>query len=163
MSDNIVANKSKAYGYNYASLGDIAAQGFTIPKMKTGTEDGKEYVYYYDAEIKEWIRGAEIVVPLMKNMNVAQQYGSALTYARRYTTLMALSLVCDEDKELEAQESGIFDEPIPARPKSLTELVAEFRKVVPEDIQTKILSDLQLKRIEDLGTKNIQKYIDHYG
>ena len=161
MSDNIVANKSKAYGYNYASLGDIAAQGFTIPKMKTGTEDGKEYVYYYDAEIKEWIRGAEIVVPLMKNMNVAQQYGSALTYARRYTTLMALSLVCDEDKKLETQESGIFDEPI--KPKGLVELANEFRKVVPQDIQEKILSDLQIKRAEDLGMKNLQKYVDHYG
>ena len=30
----IVANTSKAYGYNYASLGDIALQGFKIPKMK---------------------------------------------------------------------------------------------------------------------------------
>ena len=59
----IVANTSKAYGYNYASLGDIALQGFKIPKMKTGTENLKEYVYYYDEEIKEWIRGAEIVVP----------------------------------------------------------------------------------------------------
>ena len=97
---DIVANKSKAYGYNYASLGDIASQGFPIPKMKTGSEDGKEYVYYYDAELKEWTRGAEIVIPQMKSMNEAQRYGSALTYARRYTTLMALSLVCDEDKKL---------------------------------------------------------------
>lgn len=89
--ENIVANTSKAYGYNYASLGDIALQGFKIPKMKTGTEDGKEYVFYYDTDLKEWIRGAEIVVPEniitrdgKNKMNSAQLYGSALTYARRF-------------------------------------------------------------------------------
>ena len=40
MTDKIVANTSKAYGYNYASLSDIANQGFSIPKMKTGTDGG---------------------------------------------------------------------------------------------------------------------------
>ena len=42
MADKIVANTSKAYGYNYASLGDIANQGFEIPRMKTGTENEKD-------------------------------------------------------------------------------------------------------------------------
>ena len=64
---NIVATESKAYGYNYASLSDIAKQGFTIPKMKTATDtNGKDYVYYYDTELKEWIRGSEIIIPEMK-------------------------------------------------------------------------------------------------
>lgn len=165
--ENIVANTSKAYGYNYASLGDIALQGFKIPKMKTGTEDGKEYVFYYDTDLKEWIRGAEIVVPEniitrdgKNKMNSAQLYGSALTYARRYTTLMALSLVCDEDKKLEAQSpSGIFDEPI----KGLKDLANEFRKVVPQDIQEKILADLKITKAEDIGMVNLQRYLDHYG
>ena len=63
MEKNIVVNDSKAYGYNYASLSDIAKQGFKIPKMKTGTETEKEYVYYYDnqtpAEIASAIKAAK--------------------------------------------------------------------------------------------------------
>ena len=98
----VVSNSSQGYGYNYAALSDIAMQGFEIPKMKTGTEGEREYVFYYDPEIKEWIRGAEIVLPDSKGMNKAQIYGSALTYARRYTTLMALSLACEDDKKIEA-------------------------------------------------------------
>lgn len=99
---NLVSNASQGYGYSYAALSDIAMQGYEIPKMKTGTEGEKEYVYYFDKEIKEWIRGAEIVLPDSKGMNKAQLYGSALTYARRYTTLMALSLACEDDKKIEA-------------------------------------------------------------
>lgn len=157
---NVVANRSKAYGYNYASLGDIAAQGFNIPKMKTGTEEGREYVYYFDTDLKEWVRGAEVVIPQVKGMNVAQMYGSALTYARRYTTLMALSLVCDEDKKLEAEapKSEIFDEPIPN--KGLKDLADEFRKLYTTEEQDRILKGLHYERAEDIGRVDLEKYVN---
>ena len=163
--ENIVANTSKAYGYNYASLGDIALQGFKIPKMRTGSENGKEYVFYYDTELNEWVRGAEIVVPeniISKDgknkMNSAQLYGSALTYARRYTTLMALSLVCDEDKKLEAQSpSGIFDEPIGNNLKALAD---EFRQLYTADEQKRILDGLHYTKAEEIGMNDLQKYIN---
>ena len=161
--NNIVANASKGYGYNYAALSDIANQGFKIPKMKTGTENGKEYVFYYDDEIKEWIRGAEIVVPeniLTKDgkakMNKAQLYGSALTYARRYTVLMADSLVCDDDKKLEASEDTIFDEPIP----NVKDLANEFRKLYTAEEQARILNGLKLTKAEDIGIQDLNKYIN---
>lgn len=99
--NNVVNKGSDGYGYKYASLGDIAKQGFIIPKMKTCTEEGKDYIYYFDQDLKEWIRGAEIVVPDGKGMNKAQLYGSALTYARRYTALLALQLACDLDENIE--------------------------------------------------------------
>lgn len=111
--ENIVKNDSAGYGYNYASLSDIAKQGFNIPKMKTETDQftQKEYVFYFDKDINEWIRGAQVVVPEnivnasgKNKMNSAQLYGSALTYARRYTTLMALQLACEDDKALENTE-----------------------------------------------------------
>jgi hypothetical protein len=157
---DIVANKSKAYGYNYASLGDIAQQGFQIPKMKTGTEDGKEYVFYYDAELKEWIRGALVVVPEMKGMNTAQQYGSALTYARRYTTLMALSLACDDDKKLEAtapKGQNLWDG---LEDKGLKDLADEFRQLYDKDEQERILKGLNLNKAEEIGKVDLQKYIN---
>ena len=112
-SNNIVKAESKASKYNYASLSDIAKQGYKIPLMSIGIDEhnGKEYVYYYDGVINGWVQGAQIVVPspvLNKDgratMNEAQLYGSALTYARRYTTMMALGLACDDDKNLEDNE-----------------------------------------------------------
>ena len=159
---NVVANKSKAYGYNYASLGDIALQGFQIPKMKTGTEEGKEYVYCYDQELKEWIRGAEIIIPQMKSMNEAQRYGSGLTYARRYSVLMFLGLVCDEDKKLETQtppESAKRWEGL-EEDLNIKDLADEFRKLYSKEDQERILNGLGYSRAEDIGIKDLQKYVN---
>ena len=100
---NIVQNTDKAYGYKYTSLASLAQAGVDIPKMKTSTVDGKEYVEYLDDD-GTWQRGAQIVVPETKGMNAAQAYGSALTYARRYTVMMAKCVVCTDDQLLEAQE-----------------------------------------------------------
>lgn len=97
--NKLVKNASKAYGYNYASLGDIVKQGFEIPKMRVAAHEGNDYVEYFDG--KEWQLGARVVVPDMKGSNEAQRYGSALTYARRYTAQMALQLVCDDDAKIE--------------------------------------------------------------
>ena len=164
MADKIVANTSKAYGYNYASLSDIANQGFTIPKMKTGTDGEKEYVYYYDAELKEWVRGAEIVVPEMKGSNSAQRYGSAITYARRYTTLLALSLACDDDKKIETQEptdskkaerwQGLEQD------LNIKDLADEFRKLYTQEEHDRILKGLKCTRAEDIGIVDLQKYVN---
>lgn len=108
MSENkqIVKNKSKAYGYNYASLADIVNQGFTLPKMTTKMVEGEMFVFWYDESMKEWLQGAPVIVPEMKGMNAAQAMGSALTYSRRYTAQMALGLACDDDSKLEKTEGA---------------------------------------------------------
>jgi hypothetical protein len=155
--NKVVVTSSQGYGYSYASLGDIAKQGFTLPKMKTGTEGEREYIFYYDVELKEWVRGAEIVVPESKGMNKAQLYGSALTYARRYTALLSLQLACDDDKELETKPK-IFDEPIPNG--NLKSLADEFRSLYPQEEQERILNGLKLKKAEEIGIVDLQKYIN---
>lgn len=100
---NIVKNASKAYGYNYASLADIVNAGYKIPKMRIKPTSDGDYIEYKD-DAGEWQIGAKIVVPDMKGSNDAQAYGAALTYARRYTALLALSLVCDDDKKIETND-----------------------------------------------------------
>lgn len=97
----VVKNGSKAYGYNYASLSDIANAGFEIPKMRLRATGFGEFVEYFDGT--EWQTGAKIVIPEMKGSNDAQKYGSALTYARRYTVQMALGLACSDDSKIETQ------------------------------------------------------------
>lgn len=142
---NIVKTTSEGNKYKYASLSDIANQGYIIPKMKVETEPStlKDYVCYQDGE--QWIRGAEIVVPspiLNKEgkatMNEAQLYGSALTYARRYTTLMSLGLACEDDKELES------------KPAPTQKQCDYLRKLIRKEELETILDAYQVANVEDL-------------
>lgn len=98
----IVKNVSQAYGYKYSSLADIAKAGIAIPKMRIKPTEQGEYIEYLD-DSGEWQLGAKIIIPEMKGSNAAQAYGSALTYARRYTVQLAKSLVCDDDSKIEKQ------------------------------------------------------------
>ena len=64
-------------------------------------------IEYIEAKIgDEWIKGARIVVPSGTKMNEAQAYGSAITYARRYTALTVLGIACDDDNKLEAHSEA---------------------------------------------------------
>lgn len=102
MSSNkqIVKNESQGYGYSYSNLADLARAGIEIPVMKTQRVDGDEYVFaLIDGE---WIQGAKVIEMEMKGMNAAQAYGSALTYARRYTVQLVKGIACDDDDKVEA-------------------------------------------------------------
>ena len=93
-------NASQGYGYSYSNLADLAKAGVEIPVMKTQRVDGDEYVFaLIDGE---WIQGAKVIEMEMKGMNAAQAYGSALTYARRYTVQLVKGIACDDDDKVEA-------------------------------------------------------------
>jgi hypothetical protein len=96
----IIKAASKGYNYNYASLADIAKAGKTIPKMRVKPTENGDYIEYLD-EAGEWQIGAKIVIPEMAKSNEAQKYGAAVTYARRVTAQLALSLVCSDDDKVE--------------------------------------------------------------
>lgn len=113
----IIGNKSSGYNYKYTSLGDLVLAGVELPPMRVATltdgngspviVDGRP-IEYIEAQIKtgnayEWIRGARIVIPQESKMNSAQLYGSALTYARRYTALTVLGIACEDDSKLEVR------------------------------------------------------------
>ena len=96
----IVKNASQGFGYSYSNLADLAKAGIEIPVMKTQRVDGDEYVFaLIDGE---WIQGAKVIEMEMKGMNAAQAYGSALTYARRYTVQLVKGIACDDDDKVEA-------------------------------------------------------------
>lgn len=98
-ANQIIKNASKGYGYTYSNLADLAKAGVTIPPMKTQKVDGDEYVFALINN--EWIQGAKVVEMEMKGMNAAQAYGSALTYARRYTVQLVMGIACDDDDKIE--------------------------------------------------------------
>ena len=151
MTDKIIKNNSKGYGYNYASLSDIANQGFEIPKMQVGTDEHthKDYVYYLDGD--KWLRGAEIVIPKSKGMNKAQLYGSALTYARRYTTLMALGLSCDDDAIVENLNSD----------GTKKTKISEFEKYYTKEEINTILANYKITDVSELDQEIYDKYINY--
>lgn len=62
----------------------------------------------------------------------------------------------EEIKEVEDNE--IFDEPIPNN--NVKELADEFRKLYSVEEQARILNGLKLTRAEDIGTADLQKYIN---
>ena len=101
---NVVKTASKAgsgsYGFSYASLSDLAKQGVKIPKMRVAVIDGQQFVEYFDGQ--EWQIGAQVITDFeSRGMNKAQAYGSALTYARRYTVQLAECVAVDDDKNVE--------------------------------------------------------------
>ena len=112
----IIGNKSEGHNYHYANLADIARQGIEIPQMRVvplTDKDGNiqtingEPIEYVEANISgEWIRGARIVVPSSTRSNEAQNYGSALTYARRYTVLTLLGIATDDDDKIESHSEA---------------------------------------------------------
>lgn len=117
----IIGNKSEGRNYHYANLADIARQEIEIPPMrvvplvdKDGNvqmENGRpiEYVEAYISDPfgnKEWVRGARVVIPSNARSNEAQNYGAALTYARRYTVLTLLGIACDDDDRIESHSDA---------------------------------------------------------
>lgn len=157
MEKKIVKNNSKAYGYNYASLSDIAEQGFEIPEMRTKpmfTPDGAtfigDYIEYKDKD-GNWQLGARIINPAeldMKGSNLCQKLGSSITYSRRYSTLMCHGLSCDDDKKLEKAA------PAPAKPAQRTDF-AEVRAKLKQ-----CTSDEQVEMVWNAIPEKLRQYFE---
>lgn len=116
----ILGNKSDGYKYKYTSLSDIVLAGYELPPMRIATLTNNagdpvvvngapvEYIEVLRESAQEWLKGARVVIPKQaegakdnKTMNDAQLYGSAITYARRYTAMMLFGIACDDDDKLE--------------------------------------------------------------
>lgn len=109
MSTN-VKKKSTAGGtkftYKYTDLAtiheELEAQGITYYQYTEYDEKAQaDYIYTViikDGKESKPLRGVKIVVgTTLVNGNAAQEYGSALTYARRYSLLMALGWATEDD------------------------------------------------------------------
>ena len=108
------AGKAGGYGFSYASLSDIVKEGHELPKMRlTVMADGRQFIEYESNS--EWLLGTEVITDFKSpGMNACQAYGSALTYARRYTAQLALGLAVDDDKNVETA-GAMQREKVPAK------------------------------------------------
>lgn len=118
--------------------------------------DGDDYIMtvkVINGEEKPALRGARVVdATLMGVNNPAQQQGSALTYARRYSLLMAFGLATEDD---DAQSLTVEKEEKTATPKQIEML----SKYYTGDNLTKLLETNNLEKIEDITMKKASELI----
>lgn len=100
-----IAKKTEGYGYKYTELADINKycedNGIRYwQETETSEINQKDYIITYLVENGEITkhRGCQIVDAILQGIkNPVQEYGSSLTYCRRYSLLMALGLATEDD------------------------------------------------------------------
>lgn len=100
-----IAKKTEGYGYKYTELADINkyCEDNNIrywQEVETSEINQKDYIitYLYDGQETKKVRGCQIVDSILNGIkNPVQEYGSSLTYCRRYSLLMALGLATEDD------------------------------------------------------------------
>lgn len=100
-----IAKKTEGYGYKYTELADINKycedNGIRYwQEVETSEINQKDYIITYIVDSVETTkhRGCQIVDAVLQGIkNPVQEYGSSLTYCRRYSLLMALGLATEDD------------------------------------------------------------------
>ena len=150
-------NKNKeGYGYCYTDLAEIhryLEENNARYVQRIERIDGDDYIFtrrYIDGKWEEdWLQGCRVVnATLSGKSNPAQEQGSALTYARRYSLLMAFGLATDDD---DAESLTIVEEPTLEKAK---EYVLTFGKY-----SGKKLSEVDKHYLEWLRENSKDEYV----
>jgi hypothetical protein len=123
---DIPTKNGNSYSYQYVDIAQIHEYLESINSkyiQQIQRIDGDDYIMTrrcFDNKWEdEWLQGCRVVdATLFGNDNPAQKQGSALTYARRYSLLMAYGLATEDDdanslnniKELTKEEAESFAE-----------------------------------------------------
>ena len=102
---NTIKKNKEGYGYTYTDITAInnycMENGITYyQEVETCEINGKDYIITYLTENEETkrYRGCQIVQATLQGIkNPVQEYGSSLTYCRRYRLLMALGLATEDN------------------------------------------------------------------
>lgn len=143
ITKNQTANVGK-YSYQYVDIAQIheylEQNGMKYyQEIETSEINGKDYIMTYRFIDGEWEekpkRGCQVTeATLMGVNNPAQQQGSAITYARRYSLLMAFGLATEDD---DAQSLSELKEPTKEDAEEYTISFGKHKgkklKEVPED------------------------------
>lgn len=107
MKKTTLTKNKEGYGYKYTELAEIHKyleenDMKYYQTIETNEHNGKDYIMTYRFIDGEWEteakRGCQVVDATLSGIkNPAQEQGSALTYARRYSLLMAFGLATEDD------------------------------------------------------------------
>ena len=165
MAENTLSKNRAGYGYKYTDLAEtnkfLAEQGVSYYQY-VETLDGEDYIWtvpIVDGKELPPRRGCRIVdAELSGKANAAQEQGSAITYARRYSLWMAFGLATEDDDaaSLTQQKS---EKRIP-RSKSESKELAELRKMCLESgVHEEFVAGLYKKATLDELPDSAVKYI----
>lgn len=158
----VLAKSTQGYNYKYTELSEIvkemAEQGLDYYQYtETDPNTLKDYMYTVlikDGKETKPLRGTEIVMATLQGKsNPAQEMGSSITYARRYSLLMALGWATEDDdeKSLEGAKK--------VQPQKPMQTVKPGQDVNVEYI-TKVQDDKLTNLIKDLGMTPEQSMAD---
>lgn len=154
-----VKKNSKGYGYKYTDLSQIHGylEEMGIRYIQTMETDEKgDYIVtipIINGKRTEPIRGCRIPeTKLSKNDNPAQEYGASLTYARRYSLLMAFGLATEDDDAECLSKRAEESQKRQARP------ISTQKKVETKTVDNKILGKQRFEGLSGIiGTDNKDK------
>lgn len=176
-----VKKNSKGYGYKYTDLSQIHGylEEMGIRYIQTMETDEKgDYIVtipIINGKRTEPIRGCRIPeTKLSKNDNPAQEYGASLTYARRYSLLMAFGLATEDDDAeiLSKRTEEPQKRPIQKNVETKTvdnkihkvlgkQRFEELSEIIGTDNKAKlkqIFKERKINNIESLGSINEELY-----
>lgn len=105
MKNTRLTKRTEGYSYKYVELADINKycedNGIRYyQEVETSEINQKDYIITYiekNGNVEKH-RGCQIVEAVLQGIkNPVQEYGSSLTYCRRYSLLMALGLATEDD------------------------------------------------------------------
>lgn len=180
----VLKKDTKAFNYKYTELGDI---------IKAMAESGIDYYQYTATDpltLKDYIwtvliddkgqksealRGSEIIkATLNGKTNPAQEMGSSITYARRYSLLMALGWGTEDNdasnydgakkvephkpmQEVKAGQDATIDYANQAQIEIIKGLLDKLN--LSNDIKRGLMKTYTFKKLEDLTKENAEKMI----
>ena len=101
----------------------------------------------------EWLQGCRVVqATLMGNNNPAQEQGSALTYARRYSLLMAYGLATEDD------DANYLRKPVEEK-KATAKQIDILLEYYEDENLDKLLEKNNIEKIEDLPMQKASELI----
>ena len=150
-----IAKKTEGFGYKYTELADINkyCEENNIryyQEVETSEINQKDYIVTYlikDGRIEKH-RGCQIVQATLQGIrNPVQEYGSSLTYCRRYSLLMALGLATEDD------DAQILTEKQEPTKEDAEKFVIDFGKYSGQKLSDVIANDEGYKNYL-MGTDN---------
>ena len=163
VSKNKTASVGK-YSYKYVDIAQIHEYLESIGAryyQYIDRIDGDDYIMtvkVIDGKESQPLRGCRVVdATLVGVSNPAQQQGSALTYARRYSLLMAFGLATEDD---DAQSLSKEKSPILDMRKASDKQVSFLAKYYKGDNLQKLLSANNIEKLEDMPKDKASELID---
>lgn len=161
MAETNLKKNKQGYGYKYTELSEIhnyleQNNMKYYQEIETGV-NGEDYILTYRFIDGKWEekpkRGCRVVNATLQGIkNPAQEQGSALTYARRYSLLMAFGLATEDD---DAQSLSKPKEEPKATQKQIDILLENYED---ENLE-KLLKVNNLEKIEDISMKKASELI----